>query len=131
PSEWSRLNGKTVATLFQFPTNRIRQSGFDLQLAVEGKAARLFHRGLDIQPAIQNRRKKTRMTGCLIMPAHDSERHRHPAVFPQHSRNDRMHRALARPDGVRMRRVQAEGQAPAVEQYTRFGIEPGRSERVK
>src|SRR5690606_24026256 len=82
PSEWSRLYGKMVAALFQFPTNPIRQSGFDLQFAVEGKASRLFHRGLNIQPPIQNRRKETRMTGCLIMPAHDSERHRHPAVFP-------------------------------------------------
>ena len=60
------------------------------------------------------------MAHGLEMPAHDAVGHHGLAVFHDHTRNNRMHRALARGDAVGMAAFHPETEAAILQHHTGF-----------
>ena len=105
--------------------------GLELQLAVEGEAARQVQRRLRVEAAVDDRGHELGLAGRLVVPAHHPEHAGGAAAAAQQAGDDGVHRPLARPDRVRMPGLDPEGPAAAVQQHAGLGVEQAAAEAVE
>ena len=110
------------------------EADLDRRVEVRGRLdepARRRHRGRQVEPAVDQGRHQLGVDLRLGVAAgragHDPRRGH--AVTEQHPGEQRVERALARREGIRVLRVEAEVGAPVLVEHTGVRVEDARPER--
>src|SRR5260221_8016682 len=97
-----------------------RDGVLEAQHPLEGVAARRVRRFLRVAAAVDHLGEDLDVADRLVVAAHDAERHHRAAVLHGKTRDDRMHRPLARRDRVGMTGHGAEAHAAIMQDDTGF-----------
>src|SRR3954470_24068970 len=119
--------GGLVAELLQAIDDIGRHAVLELVLALVMQAARHIDRLLHVAAIIEDVGHDMGLANRLILSAHHRERHHRTAALGEQARHDRVQRALAAGDAIRMPGLDAEAAGAVLEQDAGLVRDDGRA----